>query len=237
MHNKSFKSRGLKKASIVGIAATVSLIAGACSGEAKDNDDLLVVDMAISTSSVLSAAPVAVATELEFFEEEGCVIGQNIEEAVGGANTLRSVLDGGLDMGEVATNAVIEGYLTGSPIVAVGSSHQIPYDFTFAVRKDSNISRIQDMEGKVMGFTSPGSASEDMTYLVPHAAGMDLDTIERVSTNGMGGGIAMLEGDEVDATLMVPIVYESNEQNKEKFELGFESLDEITAYQKTVYIA
>jgi NitT/TauT family transport system substrate-binding protein len=137
-------------------------------------------------------------------------------------------------MGEVATNAVIEGYLAGTPITAVGSSHQYPYDVNYAVLKGSGIDDVTDLVGGKLGFTSPGSASEDIAYLMEEGAGLDVGDIELVPTNGLGGGIALLEGGGVDAALMIPIIYEAN---SDKFDIGFESLDYFDAYQKTVYIA
>lgn len=227
------RSRWVVGAAIVGVSMAVTACAADDGGSG--DGDLVTVDLAYSTTSVLSAAPFAVATENGYFTDGGCRLGEQLEEALGGANTLRSVIDGGLDMGEVATNAVLEGVLSGAEITVVGSSHQIQYDFTYAVMPDSGIDEFADMRGKRIGFTSPGSASEDMAYLLIDAAGMTPgEDVELVPTNGMGGGIALLEGGEVDATLMIPIVYE---QNAEKFELGFSALDTLGPYQKTVFVA
>ena len=218
---------------VLALSACAGDSGGQGGGNGGGGEEIVTVDVAYSTTSVLSAAPFAVAIEEGFFEERGCRLGEQIEEALGGANTLRSVIDGGLDMGEVATNAVIEGFLSGTEITAVGSSHQQPYDVWYAVRKDSGITSIEDLRGMRLGYTSPGSASEDMAYLMPNGAGMEVGEIELVPTNGLGGGIALLEGGDVDATLIIPIIYE---QNTETLDIGFESLDYIEGYQKTVYI-
>lgn len=227
----------LRKVQLGGVAIGAAFALASCSagGDAEAPGGIVTVDLAYSATSVLSAAPFAVATENGYFTDGGCQLGQQLEEALGGANTLRSVIDGGLDMGEVATNAVLEGVLSGASITVVGSSHQLPYDFTYAVMPDSGIDDFDDMEGKIIGFTSPGSASEDIAHLLIDGSGMVAgEDVELLPTNGMGGGIALLEGGGVDATLMIPIVYE---QNAEKFELGFSALDVIGAYQKTVYVA
>ena len=220
----------------LGSAAALSMLLTGCSSNGGDPGaaDILTVDIAISVSSAMSAAPFAIANELGYFRDGGCEIGDQLE-GQGGADPLRAVIDGGLDMGEVATNAVIDGYLSGAAIKVVGGSHQLPYDFTFAVRADSGIKSVDDMEGKRWGFTNPGSASEDLSYLIADAAGLPEDSVKRVPTSGMGGGIAMLEGGDVDAALMIPLVYER--QAPGKFAIGFEALDVIKAYQKTVYIA
>jgi NitT/TauT family transport system substrate-binding protein len=215
-------------------ALAAVLLASACGGGGDDaaDDDLTTVDVAISTVSIASSAPFAVAQEQGFFADEGCQIGELLS-AQGGATTLRTVLDGGLDMGEVATNAVIDGYLAGSPIVAVGAAHQLPYDNLFAVQPGSGIASVEDMAGRRWAFTNPGSASEDMTYLIPDAAGVPLDSIERVPAGGLGEGLALLESGETDAALTIPTI---QARDPEAFEVAFSALDYIDAYQKTVYI-
>lgn len=237
MRQSSRSRRSRRGVVSLGAAAATALALTACSsGDGVANDGgIVTVDLAYSTTSVLSAAPFAVATENGYFTDGGCELGQQIEEALGGANTLRSVIDGGLDMGEVATNAVLEGVLSGASITIVGSSHQLEYDFTYAVLPGSGIDSFDDMKGKTLGFTSPGSASEDIGHLLIDEAGMTVGKdIELIPTNGMGGGIALLEGGEIDAALMIPILLD---QNPDKFDLGFSALDEIGAYQKTVYVA
>lgn len=233
MHTK--KSAPLGLAVLVTAVGTATVTLSGCGGAGDaEEGNIVTVDLAFSTSSALNAIPFAVATEEGFFEENGCRLGTQIEEEQGGANTLRNVIDGGLDMGEVATNAVLEGFLAGTDLTVVGSGHQLEYDFTYAVKKGSGITSFKDMEGKRIGFTSPGSASEDISYLLTDASGFGIDAVDRTPTNGMGGGIALLEGGDIDATLMIPILLA---QNADKFELGFSALDVIGPYQKTVYIA
>lgn len=235
MRQSSRSRRGAVSFGAAAVATALALTACTSDDGGAGEGGIVTVDLAYSTTSVLSAAPFAVATENGYFTDGGCQLGQQIEEALGGANTLRSVIDGGLDMGEVATNAVLEGSLSGASITIVGSSHQLEYDFTYAVLPDSGIDSFDDMKGKVLGFTSPGSASEDIGHLLIDAAGLTIgEDIELLPTNGMGGGIALLEGGEVDAALMIPILMD---QNADKFDLGFTALDEIGAYQKTVYVA
>ena len=192
------------------------------------------VSVAYSTTSALSAAPFAVAIENGYFADRGCQLGEQVEDALGGANALRSVIDGNVDMGEVATNAVIETAMAGTAVTVVGSSHQYPYDVLYAVRKGDDIRGMEDLKGKKLGITNPGAASEDIAYLMEHGAGMKPGDIEFVPTNGLGGGLALLEGGDIDAALIIPIVYEANGDN---YDIAFESLDYFDAYQKTVYIA
>ena len=149
-------------------ALAATLLASACGGSDPESvaggqggSDLPTVNLAITTTSIASAAPFAVGKAQGFFKDAGCQIG-DLLAAQGGATTLRTVLDGGLDMGEVATNAVITGYLAGSPIRVVGSAHQVPYDVWWAVKKGSGISSVKDMAGKRWAVTRPGSASEDI---------------------------------------------------------------------------
>src|SRR5690625_3313326 len=180
-------------------AGALVVILASCGG-ATAGDELVTVNVAYSVSSALSAAPFAVATENGYFNDHGCQLGDQIEEALGGSNTLRSVIDGGLDMGEVATNAVIEAGLSGTPITIVGTNdHIAPHDMVYGIRKGEAIEGVEDLAGGGrLGFTNPGSATEDMAHLLLDAVGLTPDDVELVPTSGLGGGVALLEGGDVD---------------------------------------
>ena len=219
-------------AAVAMLASTAIFVSGCAS--ATGEDELTVVNLAYSSVSALSAAPFVVATENGYFTSRGCRLGDAIEESIGGANTFRSVVDGGLDMGEVATNAIIEGALAGEPVTIVGSSHQYPYDVWYVVAKGSGIDELSALVGMKWGITGPSSAGEDIAYLMEEAAGIEPEDIELVTTNGLGGGLALLEGGDIASTLIIPIIYNAD---PERFDVAFEALDYIDTYQKSVYIA
>lgn len=239
MHTTLYRARKLCVASGIALAGGALVLAG-CSagGDRVDEDGVVTVNLAYSASSAMSAAPFAVGTANGYFEDGGCRIGEQLEESQGGSNTLRGVLDGGLDMGEVATNAVLDGVLnSGEEITIVGSSHQTQYDFNYGVRPDSGITSVEDLAGKVVGYTGAGSASEDMAILLADSAGLvPGEDLELAATNGVGGGVAMLEGGDVDAILLPPTVAQ---QNADTIDIGIPATDVIDAigpYQKTAYI-
>lgn len=226
---------------VIAAGGLVLCLAG-CAGGSTDEpsalpeDELTTVNVAYSLTSTFSPLPFAVATANGYFAENGCRLGEQIEEALGGSNTMRSVIDGGLDMGEVATNAAIEAALSGTPVTVVGANdHVRPHDMLYAVRAGETVRSVSDLvpEGR-LGFTNPGSVTEDLAYLMLDGAGLTSNDVELVPTNGLGGGLALLEGGDVDATVITPIIYQ---QNQDKYDIGFVATDDVPVYQPTVYVA
>jgi len=223
-------------ASVAGLAAAGIALTGCAGTPSGDGTDSpITVNVAYTTTSITDEAPFLVGTSEGFFAAHGCVLGQSIQAANGGANALQSVLNGGLDFGEVATNAAIEAVLAGTAITAVGSSPQGAYDMTYEELPDTGVTKPADLKGKVLGFTSPGSATEDMAYLIVNSAGLTPSDVTLTATNGMGGGIALLDSHGVDVALMTPITERSEPDGK--YTRAFNAIDFTGPYQKGVYIA
>jgi len=232
--SRAVRVTAISAASLTGLALTLVGCSGNGGGGGAEGG-LATVNVAYTTTSVTDEAPFLVGTAEGFFADHGCQLGQSIQAANGGANALQSVLNGGLDMGEVATNAAIEAVLGGTPITAVGSSPQGAYDLVWDQRPGTGIHSPADLKGKTLGYTSPGSATEDVAHLIINSAHLTADDLKLTATNGMGGGIALLDSGGVDAAMITPITARS--KPKGKYEVAIDSAEFIGPYQKGVYIA
>lgn len=144
--------------------------------------------------------PCAVAKERGFFEEEGVKVGK-IFTSKGGASTVRNIIDGGLPFGECsadsATMAIVKNK---EPFKLVAGGAKSPGSIVWMVRPDSNIRKIQDLRGKTMSFTTPGSVSEAVAALcLESAPGIEPNDVKRIAAGGMGPGLTLLEKGEIDA--------------------------------------
>ncbi len=144
--------------------------------------------------------PCAVAKEKGFFEEEGVKVGK-IFTSKGGASTVRNIIDGGLPFGECsadsATMAIVKNK---EPFKLVAGGAKSPGSIVWMVRPDSNIRKIQDLKGKTMSFTNPGSVSEAVAAMCLEAApGIEPNDVKRIAAGGMGPGLTLLEKGEIDA--------------------------------------
>ncbi len=144
--------------------------------------------------------PLEIAKEKGFLEEEGIKIGK-IFTSKGGATTVRNIVDGGLPFGECsadsATMAIVK---VKEPFKLVAGGVKSPGSLAWVARPDSPIKKIQDLKGKTVCFTSPGSVSEALIALCLEAApGIKPADVKRVAAGGVGPGYTLLEKGEIDA--------------------------------------
>ncbi len=70
-------------------------------------------------------------------------------------------------------------------------------------RPDSAINAIGDLVGHTVGYTSPKSTTEMTLRMSLQNAGVSTDRIKFVATGGLGNGLAMLKGGNIDAAPFV----------------------------------
>lgn len=225
------------------VAATIALtIAAAGCGGRADNSagsgagggNVREVSISVTHPTDLYGLPWQVGVEKGLFEKAGIKI-REIIPGEGGGSTLRNILSGKLPFGEVATTAVLEGYLAGAPVKVIGGGVQSVADITWVSSvNNQSIKTIQDAAGKKWGFSNPGSVTEALSYLLPEAVGLPANAVKRVSTGGTGAGIALLESGDID------IFYAPGRvllENKDKFRVLAQSSKYIPNFQQTVILA
>lgn len=219
------------------IALTVTL-AGCGGGENTDSaattggGGVREVSISVTHPTDLYGLPWKVGMEKGFFEETGIKIAEIIP-GEGGGSTLRNILSGKLPFGEVATTAVVKGYLAGAPVKVIGGGVQSVGDITFvSMANNPSVKSFKDV--KRWGFSNPGSITEALAYLLPEEVGLPPGSVERVPTGGTGAGIALLEAGDIDVFYAPPRVLL---ENKDKFRVLAQTSEFLPSFQQTVILS
>jgi NitT/TauT family transport system substrate-binding protein len=179
--------------------------------------------------------PCAVAQEKGFFDAEGVKVGK-IFTSKGGSDTVRNIMDGGLPLGECsADSAVMAIVKRDEPFKLVAGGAKSPGSVVWVVRPDSSLKKIQDLKGKTMSFTSPGSVTEALAALVLEAApGIEPQDVKRIPAGGMGPGLTLLEKGQVDAAMCS---YPTMLGQGAKYKVLFYATDFVPDYFQTFWMA
>lgn len=182
--------------------------------------------------TLLYAVPYIVAMEQGFFADEGIEITE-ISGSEGGGTTVRNVLTGDLPFGEVATPAAAQAYAAGSPVVAVGGGVQSVAEINWVAQQNSELSGIEDVVGKNVSYTSPGSVTQGTLALSLEAAGIDPAEVSSEALGGIGEGLTALDGDAVDAAANLEPVYSGD---PDPYKVLWWANEYVPNFQQTVII-
>jgi len=179
--------------------------------------------------------PCAVAQEKGFFDAEGVKVGK-IFTSKGGSDTVRNIMDGGLPLGECsADSAVMAIVKRDEPFKLVAGGAKSPGSVVWVVRPESSLKKIQDLKGKTMSFTSPGSVTEALAALVLEAAtGIEPQDVKRIPAGGVGPGLTLLEKGQVDAAMCS---YPTMLGQGAKYRVLFYVTDFVPDYFQTFWMA
>lgn len=218
---------------LLAAALAATLAATACSsdpGPDADPDNPVTIDVTVSAAAEIYSIPWLVAQQQGLFEKHGVIV-ENIVPGKGGSATMRTLLDGNIPIGEVSYPSIVQADAGGSELRIVGGGTQGPYPMNFyALASNTSIRSIDDV--RRWAYTRPNSASDALTRLLPSLAGADAGRIERVSTGGIGEGLALLEAGSVDIALIPSIVAE---QRPDDFRLIVSSPDYLQRFlQSTI---
>lgn len=144
--------------------------------------------------SLLSASQWGIGEEKGFFKEVG--ITHELTEFRGGGDTVRGLLEAGNHYGSISPSATMAAFEKGQPVRIIGGAYGSS-TVVFIVRKDSPIASVDDLKGKKIGFSSPGSATHVL------ATRLDADKAlgaQLIPVGGIGESFTALRGNVVDAS-------------------------------------
>lgn len=145
----------------------------------------------------MNGMPFAVVMEKGYFAECGLDI-TGIISSPGGGTTIRNVLAGNLLYGEPSLAAVVTAVQSGADIKIISGNAHTVADISFVTMPGSPIKSLEDVKGKRLGFTNPGSTTQALTLLLLEHAGLTTDDAELIATGGFGPGLTALEAGGVD---------------------------------------
>lgn len=155
-------------------------------------------------------APYAVAMEKGFFKTHGVDL-TGILTSQGGGTSVRNTLAGDLPYGEVALPAAIEAINNGVPLRIIGSGAQSVADILWMAKKGSPLHSIQDLVGKKVGFTAPGSVTNMLILMAFKAQGIDPKSVQLVPAGGIGANVSAVVNGAIETGMSAEPVWAQNE--------------------------
>lgn len=137
-------------------------------------------------------------------EAEGFFRAENLDVdltyAQGGAETAQALATGGADVAVgVGILSVIAAYGRGAPIRIISNGKRGARDTFWYVRQDSPIKTIQDLDGRVLVYSRPGSTSHLLAQALARAHGIKP---RLVSVGDMASSRTQLMSGQVDTAWM-----------------------------------
>jgi NitT/TauT family transport system substrate-binding protein len=160
--------------------------------------------------SALYGAPYAVAMEKGFFKKYGVDI-TGVLTSQGGGTSVRNTLAGDLPYGEVASAAAIEAINNGAPLRIIGSGVQSIADLLWMAKKGAPLHSIEDLIGKKVAFTAPGSVTNMLILMSMKKKGIDPNAMKLVPVGGIGANVSAVLNNAVDAGMCAEPVWSENE--------------------------
>lgn len=142
--------------------------------------------------SIMSLMAWTVGLEKGFFQEAG--VEQNFTEYEGGGDTIRGLLTAGSHYAMAAPSAAIAAFLQGEPVRIIGGGFGAS-TVVFVVKRDGPIQRIEDLKGRKIGYSKPGSNTHVLATTLNQQHGLGA---ELVSTGGVGESLIALRNGLVD---------------------------------------
>lgn len=181
----------------LGVGISTGGLLSACGSD--DGDGSPSAELTVSHwPSLMYTVPWAVAIDEGYFDDRGIELDGVIGSA-GGGTTVRNVATGGLPLGVVATAAAISAYNAGAPLQIVSGANANTRELNFITLPDRGVETIQDLQGRRIGFTNPGSVAEGCAVLCLQRAGIDLDDVELIPLGGYPEAHTALREGVVDA--------------------------------------
>ena len=160
--------------------------------------------------SAFYGAPYAVAMEKGFFKTHGVDI-TGILTSQGGGTSVRNTLAGDLPFGEVALSAAVEAINNGVPLRIIGSGAQSIADILWMAKKGSPLHSIEDLVGKKVGFTAPGSVTNMLILMSMKKKSIDPNSMRLVPVGGIGANVSAVLSNAIDAGMSGEPVWSENE--------------------------
>lgn len=160
--------------------------------------------------SAFYGAPYAVAMEKGFFRKYGVDI-TGVLTSQGGGTSVRNTMAGDLPFGEVALAAAVEAINNGVPLRIIGSGAQSIADILWTAKKGSPLHAIEDLVGKKVAFTAPGSVTNMLILMSLKKKAIDPKAVQLVPAGGIGANVSAVLNNAVNSGMCGEPVWSENE--------------------------
>ena len=153
--------------------------------------------------------PYAIAMEKGFFKQEGADV-SGILSSSGGGTTIRNLLGGNLDYGEVDLAGTVAAIEQGNDLHIISDNVLTVGEFVWAVKPDSPIQSLKDFKGRKIGYTNPRSTSQALNILLLQTIGLTKDDVEPTKVGGFGEQVVALDIGAIDVATLADPVWSKN---------------------------
>lgn len=149
--------------------------------------------------------PYAIAMEKGFFKQQGADV-SGILSSNGGGTSIRNLLGGNLDYGEVDLAGTVAAIEQGNDLHIISDNVLTVGEFVWAVKPDSPIKSLKDFRGHKIGYTNPRSTSQALNILLVQTIGLTQADVDPIKVGGFGEQVVALNLGAIDiATLADPV--------------------------------
>jgi NitT/TauT family transport system substrate-binding protein len=153
--------------------------------------------------------PYAVAMEKGFFKQEGADV-TGILSSNGGGTTIRNLLGGNLDYGEVDLGGTVAAIEQGNDLHIISDNVLTVGEFVWAVKPDSPIKSLADFKGHKIGYTNPRSTSQALNVLLVQTIGLTQADVSPTKVGGFGEQVVALDIGAIDVATLADPVWSKN---------------------------
>jgi NitT/TauT family transport system substrate-binding protein len=190
---------------------TIAFVVAASAPAPAAADTALTVGKANATSDAI--IPVDVGERLGIFKKHGLDL--KIVEFGGGSKMAQALVAGSIDIGDGA-GTEMAFVAKGAPMLAVCESTGPAHFLGIGVPWDSPVKKLEDLKGKLIGVSSPGSFSDWSGRQLARKFGWGEDGVKTVA---IGGGAAPASAafrtHQVDAAISTTSVFLTFQETKE----------------------
>lgn len=211
-----------------GWLATLSLIVAVGFPPAASAQEKLAITQ---YGKVISSLPWAVALEKGWLGENGLHV-ESILSSDGGGTSVRNMMASDLPFGEVAFSAAVAArFKAGLDVEVVYGAADSPGEMSWVALPDSGIKTIADLPGKIVGYTSPQSATEMLLRLALDKSQIAASSVKLLPVGGVAATLTALNGHGIDVGVMSDPLLALNE---DKIHIVFAAPDLFPRYMWSV---
>jgi len=153
--------------------------------------------------------PYAIAMEKGFFKQEGADV-TGILSSNGGGTTIRNLLGGNLNYGEVDLAGTVAAIQQGNDLHIISDNVLTVGEFVWAVKPESPIKGAADFRGHKIGYTNPRSTSQALNALLLQTIGLKQTDVTPTKVGGFGEQVVALDIGAIDVATLADPVWSKN---------------------------
>jgi len=158
------------------------------------------VRIAVGGQNQMVYLPTTLALQLGFYREEG--IDAELQDFAGGAKALQALVGGSADVVSGFYDHTIQMAAEGRALVAFVAMLRFPGMILVTSPQHPEITKIEDLKGRIAGVTTAGSSSQMMLTSMLTRHGVAADAVSITAIGSAATAVAAMEHGKVDAAMM-----------------------------------